>query len=125
MEVYAAFRTSPDYHAPPATLHSLHTTLEGAILALYPDRADFREAFTERTNRYGTMRYWEGPDGFGMVKLMEIADPKPRFTVYFVFEVQVEADNALEAEQKAWEHVHNAKTDSLNIGIVQVDGVDA
>jgi hypothetical protein len=67
MRVFAAYRSVPDYTAGPASLLSLHETLEGAIHALYPDREDFRAAFREEAN-YS----WTGPDGFGSVKEMEV-----------------------------------------------------
>ena len=69
MQVYAAFKSIPDYHGPPPTLVSLHETLVGAMKALYPDESHerFRNMFTER--RSGV---WEGPDGFGLVRLMEV-----------------------------------------------------
>lgn len=71
MEVYAAFRSVPDYHAPSPALLSLHETLDGAIKALYPDNEGFRNAFTKwsRSTRGET---WEGPDGFGLVRKMEV-----------------------------------------------------
>lgn len=67
--VYAAFKSVPDYHAPAPPLKSLHLTLEGAIHALYPNRADFRNSFKE----FSPGR-WEGPDGFGMVERLEVKE---------------------------------------------------
>jgi hypothetical protein len=69
MEVFAAYRSVPDYHAGPAPLKSLHETLDGAIKALYPDREDFRALF--RKSHY-VADTWIGPDGFGEVKKMEV-----------------------------------------------------
>lgn len=65
MKVYAAFRSYPDYHAGPPSLHSLHETLEGAIESLYPDK---EYAFRQWPGK----DIWEGPDGFGLIKLMEV-----------------------------------------------------
>lgn len=67
-KVYAAFRSAPDYTAPPPSLVSLHKTLGGAINALYPDKA---YNFTKST-RFENV--WVGPDGFGQIKLLEIKD---------------------------------------------------
>lgn len=66
--VYAAFNTSPDYNAPSPSLKSLHRTLAGAQEALYPNGAKFRydPGFTPDKDR------WNGPDGFGLIKRMEI-----------------------------------------------------
>jgi hypothetical protein len=69
--VYAAFRSVPDYTAPTPPLLSLHETLGGAIKALYPDRQDFRDAFRMERSPNGE-RYWNGPDGFGLVKEMVV-----------------------------------------------------
>lgn len=71
MDVYVAFNSVPDYHAPPPTLRSIHATLDGAISALYPDREDFRKAFKDRRRGDGT-EVWEGPDGFGSIVKMEV-----------------------------------------------------
>ena len=63
--VYAAFYSTPDYSGRGPTLLSLHCTLEGAIKALYPDGDyDFRKWEGEDI--------WEGPDGFGLIKLLPI-----------------------------------------------------
>lgn len=69
--VYAAFRSVPDYTAPSPPLHSLHETLEGAIKALYPNESEerLRAMFTKSTYSKDT---WNGPDGFGMVRLIEV-----------------------------------------------------
>lgn len=65
MEVFAAFRSVPDYSAPSPSLKSLHLTLDGAILSLYPDgKAEFR--------KWAGHEVWEGPDGFGLIKKMEV-----------------------------------------------------
>lgn len=71
MIVYAAFVSAPDYTAPPPSLKSLHTSLEGAISALYPDRPDFQVKFRESGYRTGE---WIGPDGFGLVRRMEVKE---------------------------------------------------
>lgn len=67
--VYAAFRSVPDYTAPSPPLKSLHRTLEGALHSLYPDREDFRNAFRHTSTDPDE---WEGPDGFGLIRLMEV-----------------------------------------------------
>jgi hypothetical protein len=69
VEIYAAFRSVPDYHAPSPPLKSLHRTLAGAIESLYPDNEHFRESFRHVSS---DPDIWEGPDGFGMVKLMKV-----------------------------------------------------
>lgn len=69
--VYIALNSVPDYTAPAPSFKSVHHTLEGAILALYPDREDFRIAFSP--SRY-VPDTWNGPDGFGTVKRVEIKE---------------------------------------------------
>ncbi len=69
MFVYAAYRSVPDYTAPAPPLVSLHKSLDGAIKALYPDREDFRESFTKS---HYVANMWNGPDGFGMVRMLEV-----------------------------------------------------
>jgi hypothetical protein len=83
MEVYVALKSVPDYtQAPWAPFHSVHTTLEGAIKALYPDRKDFQSQF----KKWPTNKVWEGPDGFGMVKLVEVQElEEPTYSVYRYF----------------------------------------
>lgn len=66
MTVYVAFRSVPDYTAGAPALHSIHITLRGAIEALYPDKPewwDFRRSSNDE---------WHGPDGYGLVRLMEV-----------------------------------------------------
>ncbi len=70
MEVYVALNSSPDYSAPAPSFKSVHDTLEGAIHALYPDRADFQMVFRKWPSGLGEV--WEGPDGFGMVKKVTV-----------------------------------------------------
>jgi hypothetical protein len=70
MQVFAAFRSVPDYHAGPAPFVSVHETLGGAIKALYPDNVKYQEAFRKWAN--SRMDTWEGPDGFGLVRKIEV-----------------------------------------------------
>jgi hypothetical protein len=66
MKVYAAFRTSPDYHSSGAFLVSIHLSKYGAINALYPDKQyEFSPVFSRRG-------VWTGPDGFGEVREIEV-----------------------------------------------------
>jgi hypothetical protein len=67
IKIYAAFNSVPDYTAPAPSLRSLHESLDGAKKALYPDREDFRNSFREY--KPGV---WDGPDGFGLIRLMEV-----------------------------------------------------
>lgn len=69
-EVYAAFRSVPDYHAGPAPLVSLHRTWEGAARALYPEGDEYQSLFHRWTNK----KVWQGPDGFGLIRLMEVKE---------------------------------------------------
>lgn len=69
MKVYAAFRSVPDYHASSAPLVSLHHSLEGAKIALYPDKPVFRDMFTKSTFVTDS---WHGPDGFGSIRIIEV-----------------------------------------------------
>lgn len=76
-KVYAAFRSSPDYASSPTTLVSLHETLDGATMALYPETKQTnnlrsRKAFTRGITISGADSWWTGPDGYGLIKLMEI-----------------------------------------------------
>lgn len=68
MQVFGAYRSYPDYNAPSPILVSLHMTFEGARRALYPDK-DYE--FTKSNYSPGT---WNGPDGFGMIRLLEVND---------------------------------------------------
>lgn len=65
--VYAAFNSTPDYHGRGPSLKSLHETFEGAVRSLYPDREDFQAAFRETLPGE-----WDGPDGFGLVRIVEV-----------------------------------------------------
>jgi hypothetical protein len=67
--LYAAFSSVPDYSAPAPTFLSVHRTLEGAKRALYPDDK-YHETFTYRVKAM----YWEGPDGFGLIRRVEVKD---------------------------------------------------
>lgn len=66
--VYAAFRSVPDYSAGAPPLISVHKTLEGAKRALYPNNN--YEFITDGYN----LNEWIGPDGFGLIRLMEIKE---------------------------------------------------
>lgn len=69
--IYVALRSVPDYHAPAPSFQSAHASLEGAIAALYPneDQERFREMFRPSPYSKDT---WDGPDGFGMVRKLEV-----------------------------------------------------
>lgn len=71
MDVYVAFNSVSDYTAPAPSFHSVHMTLDDAIHALYPDRKDFQLQFTQSTRK----DTWNGPDGFGMVRKVELQEP--------------------------------------------------
>lgn len=73
MEVYAAFKSVPDYYAGSPPLVSLHKTLDGAVKALYPDNEDFQNSFRAWTSSI-TGPTWEGPDGFGLIRLLEVKE---------------------------------------------------
>lgn len=66
MQVFAAFRSSPDYHSSGRSLVSLHQTFGGAKKALFPDK-DYH--FVQSPYRKNT---FTGPDGFGEIERMEI-----------------------------------------------------
>ena len=66
MEVYVALNSTPDYTSPAPSFHSVHTTLSGAISALYPKK-DVTFSFVGKG-------VWDGPDGFGMVKRVVVQD---------------------------------------------------
>lgn len=67
--LFAAFRDVPDYHAGPGPFVGVFKTFDGAVRALYPTTARFREAFREQ--RKGE---WIGPDGFGRVAEIEVGE---------------------------------------------------
>lgn len=67
--VYAAFRSVPDYSAPSPPLLSIHQTLYGAMFALYPED---KHPVSGMFRKWPEKAVWEGPDGFGMVKEMEV-----------------------------------------------------
>lgn len=62
--VYGAFRSYP--YSSYINLVSLHETFEGAKEALYPNKDyDFKpSSYLPDT--------WNGPDGFGVIKLLQI-----------------------------------------------------
>ena len=65
MKVYAALNSSPDYSAGSPSLKSIHLSLYGAIESLYPGQnLTFR--------KWKDAQVWEGPDGFGMIKEMDV-----------------------------------------------------
>lgn len=65
MQVYVALRSVPDYSAPAPSFKSVHLSLKGAIDSLYPNSDyDF--------HKWPGKDVWEGPDGFGMIKLVEV-----------------------------------------------------
>lgn len=68
MKVYVAFNSRPDYSSPSPTFKSLHETLEGAIESLYPGNERFQRDF----RKHLVEDRWYGPDGYGMVRLMEV-----------------------------------------------------
>lgn len=68
MEVYAAFKSVPDYSGPGPVLVSLHNSFEGAKTALYPER-DYEFRLSTSLSRDKT---WYGPGGYGMIRQMEV-----------------------------------------------------
>lgn len=70
MEVYVALRSAPDYSASSPAFKSVHKTLEGAIESLYPGPSQVR--FRDMFHKWPNQDIWEGPDGFGMVKLVQL-----------------------------------------------------
>lgn len=72
MDVYVALNSVPDYHAPAPSFKSVHRTLDGAILAVYPKAEN--ERFRKMFRKWPNADVWEGPDGFGMVKLVQLQD---------------------------------------------------
>lgn len=69
MDVYAAIKTTPDYHSSHGTLAGIATTLELAIKILYPEQQYEFHPSSSREN------VWNGPDGFGEIHKLEIQEP--------------------------------------------------
>jgi hypothetical protein len=67
MRVFAAFHSTPDYHGKGPSLKSLHYSLEGAIASLYPK-------MNYNFQKWPGKDVWEGPDGFGLIKLFEVKE---------------------------------------------------
>lgn len=79
MDVYVALNSVPDYNAPAPSFKSVHMTLEDAIRSLYPDRKDFQLQFTPGSQK----DTWNGPDGFGMVRKVELQEPQYSIQIRF------------------------------------------
>lgn len=65
IKLYAAYRSTPDFHSHGPTFISAHLTFEGAKKAIYPLK-DYD--FTPEPS--GT--HWTGPDGYGLISVIEV-----------------------------------------------------
>lgn len=72
--VYVAFASVPDYHAGPSPYRGVSKSLEGAKHILYGDEPEFLKDHYWRKWNNTKDEVWEGPDGFGLIRLVEVAE---------------------------------------------------